>query len=166
MVTGGMSSTDVLHVLNNLVGAGCRVWVGGGWGVDALAGKQTRQHRDHDLALDSAQESVAIAVLTDQAFRIETDWRPARVELAAPGGRLVDLHPVVFGPTGDGVQADVNGGLFTYPAAGFVTGVIGGRVVPCLSIEQQITFHTGYEPRDVDLADLRLLHELAVSVRP
>jgi lincosamide nucleotidyltransferase A/C/D/E len=44
--------------------------------------------------------------------------------------------------------------------------VIGGRVVPCLSIEQQITFHTGYEPRDVDLADLRLLHELAVSVCP
>lgn len=32
-----------------LGGAGADVWVGGGWGIDALVGRQTRQHRDLDL---------------------------------------------------------------------------------------------------------------------
>ena len=160
VVNGGMSSTDVLELLEHLRRADCCVWVAGGWGVDALAGKQTRVRRDLDLAVDSAHESLAIGVLTGRGFDIETDWRPVRVELAAPRDKWVNLHPVVLDAGGDGVQADLNGGQFTYPAACFVTGLIAGHVVPCLSVQQQIDFHTGYEPRGVDLADLRVLNDL------
>jgi lincosamide nucleotidyltransferase A/C/D/E len=160
MIFDGMSAADVLPILDQLRAAGCRVWVGGGWGVDALVGRQTRPHRDLDLAIDASDEATAIAVLTALGFRVETDWRPVRVELAAPGARWVDLHPVVFAEDGSGNQADLDGGTFSYPAACFVTGVIAGRVVPCLSVDQQIAFHAGYEPRDVDLADLRQLQAL------
>ena len=158
-----MSALEVIRVLDLLNGAGCRCWVAGGWGVDALVGNQTRVHRDLDLALDSAQESSAIEALSRHDYGIETDWRPVRVEMAAPGQRWIDLHPVAFGPNGDGVQADVEGGVFVYPKSGFTTGSIAERLVPCLSVEQQLRFHTGYEPRDIDRADLRLLQALRAA---
>jgi lincosamide nucleotidyltransferase A/C/D/E len=53
----------VLDVLDVLDGASCRVWVGGGWGVDALDGRQTRTHRDLDLAVDAEHEALAQEVL-------------------------------------------------------------------------------------------------------
>jgi lincosamide nucleotidyltransferase A/C/D/E len=155
-----MRLEDVLIVLDRLSAAGCRVWVGGGWGVDALVGTQTRPHRDLDLALSADDEERALAALAELGYVIETDWRPVRLECAAAGGRWVDLHPVVFDESGNGVQADVDGGIFRYPAACFVTGTIGGRRVGCLSAEQQVIFHSGYPPRDIDRADLALLERL------
>lgn len=155
-----MDASEVHAVLDALATAGCRCWVGGGWGVDALFGRQTRPHRDLDLAIDAAAEQAALHALAQRGYVVETDWRPVRVEVAAPGGRWVDLHPVVFDKAGDGVQADLGGGIFTYPAACFVTGTIAGREVGCLSVQQQVKFHSGYEPREVDLADLALLNQL------
>lgn len=89
---------------------------------------------------------------------METDRLPTRVEVASPGRRWVDLHPVVFDGDGDGVQAGPEGTTFHYPAACFVTGSVGDRVVGCPSIDRQIEAHKGYELRDVDQADLALLH--------
>ena len=149
---------DVLEVLDAL--RGCRAWVAGGWGVDALAGEQTRAHRDLDLALDADVEPDALAALEALGYAIETDWRPARVELAAAGARWVDLHPVAFGPDGSGRQGDLDGGWFAYPAECFTTGRIGGRTVACLSVAQQLRFRQGYELRDVDRHDLALLARL------
>ncbi len=63
----------------------------------------------------------------------ETDWRPVRVELAAPGVGWVDLHPVVFDEVGYGRQADSDGGCFDYPPDAFSTGRLGGAGVPCLA---------------------------------
>jgi len=148
---------EVHRVLDALATAGCRAWVAGGWGVDALVGRQTRPHRDLDLALDATGEAAALAALARLGYAVETDWRPVRVELAAPGGRWVDLHPVAFDAQGRGTQAGLDGTAFDYPAGCFVTGTIGGRVVGCLSVAQQVAFHTGYPPRAVDLADLALL---------
>jgi lincosamide nucleotidyltransferase A/C/D/E len=155
-----MDVADVLAVLDALARAGCRAWVGGGWGVDALAGRQTRPHRDLDLAIDAHDEAPALAALERLGYAVETDWRPVRVELAAAPSRWVDLHPVAFDADGDGRQAGPDGGHFDYPRDGFVAGSIGGVRVPCLSVEQQLRFHTGYAPRDDDRHDLALLHEL------
>jgi hypothetical protein len=40
---------EVVDVLERLDRAGVPVWLDGGWGVDALVGRQTRAHRDLDL---------------------------------------------------------------------------------------------------------------------
>ncbi len=139
-----MDASDVHAVLDALATAGCRAWVAGGWGVDALVGRQTRPHRDLDLAIDARAEYAALAQRGDV---VETDWRPVRVEVAAPGGRSVDLHPVAFDETGNGVQAaDIDGGLFTYPVACFVTGFIADRLVGCLSVQQQVSFTVAMSP--------------------
>lgn len=156
-----MTAREVHVVLDSLAAVGCRAWVAGGWGVDALVGVQTRPHRDLDLSINAEAESDALRVLAEHGYRIETDWRPVRVEVAAPHRGRVDLHPLTFDSSGDGLQAGLDGTFFTYPASCFVTGTIAARTVPCLSVEQQLLFHSGYEPRDIDLADLRLLRELA-----
>lgn len=153
----GMQLVEVLTVLAELRSADCRVWIGGGWGVDALVGRQTRAHRDLDLAVKAEDEPATIRVLERRGYRVETDWRPVRVELTAQEKGWVDLHPVVFDDNGDGRQADFDGRHFDYPAAAFVDGVLDGVKVPCLSRQQQVRFHTGYPPRDVDLHDLCLL---------
>jgi lincosamide nucleotidyltransferase A/C/D/E len=158
-----LSSTDwteVRSVLGELQRAGCRCWVAGGWGVDALLGRQTRPHRDLDLAVDADHEAVALQVLSACGYQLETDWRPVRVELVAPGRGWVDLHPVRFDEHGNGRQAGPNGSHFDYPAAAFTHGAIGGVPVPCLSRRQQLRFHQGYEPRAVDLHDLQILQRL------
>jgi lincosamide nucleotidyltransferase A/C/D/E len=155
-----MVAEAVLEVLSSLERAGCRAWVVGGWGVDALVGEQTRAHRDLDLAIDAYREADALTALTGLGYAIETDWRPARVELAASGSRWVDLHPVRFDVHGHGRQADLDGGSFEYPRGCFVTGRIDGRAVGCLSVELQLRFRTGYELRDIDRHDLTLLATL------
>jgi lincosamide nucleotidyltransferase A/C/D/E len=155
-----MDLGEVLGVLAELTEAGCSVWVAGGWGVDALVGRQTRLHRDLDLALDARNETVALRALERRGYRVESDWRPVRVELVAEGRGWVDVHPVVFDATGHGRQADRGGGHFDYPREAFVQGALGGVCVPCLSRDQQLLLHTGYEPRAMDLLDLALLEGL------
>lgn len=153
---------DAVHdVLATLRAAGfARVWVGGGWGVDALVGRQTRPHRDLDLAVDVTPATLerVLETLAQGGYEIETDWRPSRVELAAAGARRVDVHPLTFDAQGVGHQTNVDGlAPFEYPLAAFARGTIGGRAVHCLSVAQQLTFHSGYTPREQDLHDLALL---------
>ena len=152
---------DVLAVTSALDAAGVRCWLGGGWGVDALVGRVTRAHRDLDLAVPADGLDLAVTALAALGYRPETDWLPVRLELAAPGARWVDLHPVVFDAAGDGVQAGLDGTTFAYPAADLVAGVLDGHVLPCLSADRQRAFHSGYPPRPEDRHDLDLLAGLA-----
>jgi lincosamide nucleotidyltransferase A/C/D/E len=112
------------------------------------------------LEMNADREPAALAALGRLGYVIATDWRPVRVEVVAAGRGRVDVHPVTFDEAGDGRQADLDGGYFHYPAGCFTTGVIAGRRVNCLTIEQQLPFHSGYPPRDVDRADLALLRRL------
>ena len=42
------TAEDVIELYSALRAEGIRVWVDGGWGIDALLGKQTRPHKDFD----------------------------------------------------------------------------------------------------------------------
>jgi lincosamide nucleotidyltransferase A/C/D/E len=150
---------EVERVLDALAAAGVRSWVLGGWGVDALAGRQTREHRDLDLGVDATDWERCLEVAGRLGYRPETDWWPVRVELVSPGGWL-DLHPVRFDEHGDGVQAGPDGTTYAYPREHLTTGVLGGRVVPCISAAWQVRAHQGYEPRPQDLLDLAVLESL------
>ncbi len=160
MTDEGMSAAEVLAVVDAVERAGCTVWLAGGWGVDALVGRQTRPHRDVDLLVDARCEAAALTALERLGWAVETDWRPVRVELVAPGRGWVDLHPVAFDEHGDGVQAGLDGTTYEYPAQDFTTGIVGGRRVGCVSAELQLTYHGGYPLRDVDRADLEQLRRL------
>ena len=150
----------VLRVLAALDGT--EVWLAGGWGIDALLGRQTREHRDLDLLHRLDQEPAVLEALAALGYRETVDLRPVRFVLSA-GESEVDLHPLVFAADGSAVQAAPDG-TFPYPADCFVTGRIDGVEVPCVSVAQQIFFHHGYDPRPHDLADMRHLRE-AFEVR-
>jgi lincosamide nucleotidyltransferase A/C/D/E len=157
---GGMVLAEVLGVLAALDASGCRYWLEGGWGVDALAGRPTRPHRDVDVDIDATHEARALAVLADLGYVVETDWRPNRVELVAPGRGWVDLHPLLLDADGGARQAALGGGHHDLPASFFTVGSLGGRTVPCVTAEAQRVFRQGYPARAVDRHDLRVLDGL------
>jgi len=64
---------------------------------------------------------------------------------------------------GDGHQAGLDGHCFRWPQGCFTTRTIAGRPVNCISLAQQLLFHSEYEPRDVDRADLASLHRIAAE---
>ncbi len=162
-----MSATDVLQVIDALQGSGIAVWLDGGWGVDALVEKQTREHDDLDLVVALEQSNAVVARLRRLGYAMTVDERPTRVVVAASGGRQIDLHTVTFDEGGGGVQRLQDGRSYRYPPQGFTArGKVGERVLPCLTPEVQIECHLGYKPTDVDRHDVSLLIERFNLPRP
>jgi len=113
------------------------------------------------------QEPTVVAALGESGFAETVDWRPVRFVVTHPTGGEIDLHPLTFAPDGSAVQASLEPDRpFVYPARCFVTGRIGGSVVGCLSAEQQLYFHQGYEPKDRDRHDMAQLRAAFGSTRP
>lgn len=157
----GTTLAEVLRVLDALEAADIGTWLEGGWGVDALVGRQTRWHRDVDVDIDAAQEAVAIDVLRSLGYEIWADHRPNRIEMIAHESGWVDLHPLLFYPDGSAQQPGVNGEFYDFPSRYFTTGTLAGRRIGCFTIEAQQYFRTGYEQRPIDVHDLAQLDQLA-----
>jgi lincosamide nucleotidyltransferase A/C/D/E len=162
-----MTESDVLTVMGSLARGGVDAWVGGGWGIDAVVGETTRPHWDLDLAIRSTDMERAIEALGRLGYLPSLDPRPVRLVLEASAGRSVDLHPVTFDPEGVCHQSGDEGRTFEYPPEGFGSGAIGGVVVPCLTAEQLVRFHLGYEPQEHDRRDMAVLRDrLGIAVPP
>jgi lincosamide nucleotidyltransferase A/C/D/E len=156
-----MAEREVLSIIGALTDSALRVWIDGGWGIDALLGSQTRPHADLDLVIDTADCVEAQSALAGLGFRHDPSARPglpARLVLRDGGGRRVDLHPVTFDDHGNGWQRLSHGAWGLYPADGLSgRGVVGGRAVGCLTPELQLRHHLGYPPREADRHDVGLL---------
>jgi len=151
-----MPGSQVLALHDLLEAAGVQAWVAGGWGVDALAGRQTRRHYDLDLLISDDPGDLA---KVEAALR-RADYQLAESEqnsgLAMPwrhlwrhdSGYSVEVLPVALREPP--FSADDS----------FARGSIDGRPVPCLSAKLQLTLHSGYPPRDIDAIDTGLLHAL------
>ena len=152
-----MRANGVLALMGRLAEAGVVAWLDGGWAVDALLGEQTREHSDVDLVLDDAALGAAVAMLeADGYVRLREDL-PASVAYRHPEtGAEVDLHPLRLTPDGGGDQHYADGRPPWHYGAP-VTGRVAGREVPCCDLGTQLRAHVGYEPRDVDRADVAAL---------
>lgn len=148
---------DAVRIIDLAESSGIEVRLDGGWGVDALLGRQTREHNDIDLFVEKRHGAAFAGILRRAGFTEirepyttagHTVWRDCC-------GRIVDLHLFEFG--GDGAY------LFegsVYPADTFdAVGHIGGRRVRCIPPAQQVAFHLGYEHDGNDLRDVRMLCE-------
>ncbi|MGW6281500.1 nucleotidyltransferase domain-containing protein [Kribbella sp. NPDC055071] len=157
-----MKAERVLDLLDLLAGKGIEVWVDGGWAVDALVGRQTRQHGDLDLGVVRPQLDAAVEALGTVGYEL-TDARyvEVTVQLTHAEGHRLDLHPSTPMPGGGTEQIDFAGNRFFIPPP--VEGRIGGRVVRCLPLETQLHTHQGYELRPQDLHDLELLRGLKLA---
>jgi lincosamide nucleotidyltransferase A/C/D/E len=154
-----VEATEVLRVLAVLDAAGIRAGLTGGWGIDALLRRQTRAHGDADLGVAAEAVDSAIDGLRGIGYAVMLDQRPARVVLVSDKGK-VDLHPIVWAPTGAGIQTGFDGETFEYPPGSLeAEGLIAGQQVRCGTPSLQLTFHERYEPRDHDRADMAALAE-------
>ncbi len=153
-----MRAHDVDEILGTLERAGVKVWLDGGWGVDALLGEQTREHDDLDVVLALDAVTAARNALATLGFIAREDELPTRLVLADARDRRLDLHPVTFDSAGGGIQRLQDGSSFRYPPTGFYgTGLVGAWPARCLSPETQLLCHTGYEPDEDDVCDVLAL---------
>ena len=95
---------DLLTVINILENAGIIYWIDGGWGVDILAGKQTRLHRDIDVNFDAKHTEKLLKILLEYGYEVDTDWTPVRIELYSDKNGYLDIHPFVLNEDGTSKQ--------------------------------------------------------------
>ena len=158
--TGQLSTEqdDLFRLLDILEQKKIPYWLEGGWGVDAVLGKQTREHRDADIDFDRTRLAELRGALEKEGYRVTTDWLPCRLEMTHDQRGYVDLHPLFIHPDGSAEQAGVQGEVYPFPREIFSVGQIAGRQIPCISAAGQIEFHKGYDWREKDRADVENLH--------
>ena len=152
-----MAASDVLELLDYLEGDGIQVWLNGGWGVDALLGRETREHEDLDITISAADRKTytnLMAELGFTTFRVDNDFNWVLMDSQ---GRLVDVHLVDFSET----RQDDHGAKIYGPAGlpfevGSLDGggEIVGRKVKCETAYSQVRGHTRYTPDEQDCEDV------------
>lgn len=152
-----MNENDIVDLLKKTEQIGVKIWLDGGWGVDALVGCQTRQHNDVDIFIQKKDAIIFIEMLSSNGYseiwmeytsEDHTTWQDA-------GDRIVDLHLFEFAEAGmmryenELYPSDILKGK----------GTIGGIAVRCLTAEAQLLYHQGYKHDENDVHDVFLLCE-------
>jgi lincosamide nucleotidyltransferase A/C/D/E len=149
-----MKAEDVVEFLDWMEQHGIDLVVDGGWGVDALLGRQTRPHDDLDIAIQHREVPKLRALMTARGYReLQTpDATEFNFVLADGDGRKVDVHSYTF----DSEEKLVEG--IEYPFESLKgTGRINGHRVRCITAEWMVKFHTQYEPDADDFRDVLAL---------
>ena len=147
-------------VLSTLAEHGVDACLGGGWAVDALVGRQTREHSDLDLWVSAPGFEGLIVTFAEIGIDRVHPWpgdRPWNFVLHDGVSRRVDLH--LYEALDEG---RVHYGSLTAPFHFDVEdlsgrGEIAGLAVRCERPEFALSNHTGYPARDVDRHDVALL---------
>ena len=149
--------TDVRQILQFAIDAEIKVFLDGGWGVDALLGHQSRSHNDIDIFVEKKDYQNFIEIIQANGFyeiKMEyttlnhTVWEDAK-------NRIIDLH--CFEYTGKGE--------ILYEGDCFPLEIFSGKgkieeiEVSCIEPYSQVMFHLGYEFDENDVHDVKLLCE-------
>jgi lincosamide nucleotidyltransferase A/C/D/E len=161
-VTAGhdMPAATVVELLDLLVEHGADPCVGGGWGIDALLGAQTRAHSDLDLWLTATDLEPLIAAVATRGLDRLFPWpgdRPWNFVLHDGHHLRVDLHLYEHAGGGRVHYGSAVAG-HTFPEEALCgSGVVAGRPVRCEAPEWALRWRQGYPPRPVDRHDVPLL---------
>ena len=120
-----MNPEDVVELYSLLTEHDVYAWVDGGWGIDALLGKQTRPHKDLDLMVRHDDLAILTQTLAPRGFTLKNIWdenrwtgfpapalliarQDATLEIATAFvlkdalGREIDVHAFAFDERGYG----------------------------------------------------------------
>jgi len=152
-----MNIENVVELLKKADNLGIAVWLDGGWGVDALIGKQTRPHNDLDIFVQKKDKQTFIEMLDSEGYKehIVDFTSEDHTEWKNDNGYIVDLH--LFEIVNEANLLFQNE---IFPSDVFNgKGIIGEIQVNCLAVEAQILYHDGYELGEKDVNDILLLCE-------
>jgi lincosamide nucleotidyltransferase A/C/D/E len=141
-------------VADAIEAAGLTYCLMGGWGVDALLGRQTRPHLDLDVVVDRSLPDLRPRV---SAALAGAGFRPAGEETSIPPLPTVWVYADDHGAIVDVLPGDLGAAPFD---GGRVTGHIDGRKVACVSAAVQRRLRAGYRHRGADRDDLAALATL------
>ena len=130
-----IDAPDVLGLYNALEKLGVKIWIDGGWGVDALLEKETRPHEDLDIAIQQKDISKLRELLERRGFQeIKLEIaRPHNFVMADTHGHEIDVHAIVLDSKGDGIYGPVeNGELNPAPVLPATAGIAGQKITSIL----------------------------------
>jgi lincosamide nucleotidyltransferase A/C/D/E len=160
-----MTRQDVVAIYQLLAARGIKVWVDGGFCVDALVGRATREHSDLDIAVERRDADALCAVLANDGFAPlpREDSSPWSFVLS-DGRRTIDVHVFAYDESGKNVYG------IEYPFGSLTgTGELDGIEVACVAPQWMFRFKTAYAPSAKDIADVTALANhfgFAIPTRP
>jgi lincosamide nucleotidyltransferase A/C/D/E len=149
-----MPIDEVVRFLEFMDANGIDIVVDGGWGVDALLGKQSRPHLDLDIAVEHRFVEPLRLLLQSRGYRDipRNDSHTYNFVMGDSNGHLIDIHSYEF---------DKNCQLLcgiAYPFDSLLgSGTIADRVVRCITPERMVEFHDAYQGDADDRQDVLAL---------
>jgi len=152
---------------------GIQIWLTGGWGIDALLGRQTRPHKDLDVVMLLDDVAHMRQLLGSHGYELKELWSEnlwtndthgnetaTAFVLQDSTGREFDAHAMTMDDQGNGIPAWDEAEDFMFSKRDLAgLGTIAGSAVQCITPECQMLCHMGYELTAKDWNDLDRLHE-------
>lgn len=175
-----MDLSEVLRVCAALESAQLPFWVAGGWGLDILAGCQTRRHGDLDIALNHFWENLEKIDATIRGLgyhrvaplggiiwfpdvAVYEGYQGHRLEVVNINWDVLAVSHDLLASTGvPGIStADTSGDVMSTIVARCTTeGQIAGVTLPILSLRAQRLFHRGFALRSEHEHDNEMIRML------
>ncbi len=152
-----VSVTDVKQILRLAMEAEIKVFLDGGWGVDALIGYETRTHNDIDIFVEKKDYHKFIQIIKDNGFyEIKMEYTTtSHTVWEDENKRIIDLHCFEY-TDDDKILYEGN----CFPLETFTgRGKVEDIEVSCIEPYSQVMFHLGYEFDENDMHDVKLLCE-------
>ncbi len=149
--------TDVKQILQFAIDAEIKVFLDGGWGVDALLGYQSRAHNDIDIFVEKKDYQNFIEMMKANDFyeiKMEyttlnhTVWEDAK-------NRIVDLHCFEYTGEGEILYEGDNFPVETFSGKGKIEEI----EVSCIEPYSQVMFHLGYEFDENEIPTVSAIQE-------
>ena len=134
-----------------------KVFLDGGWGVDALIGYETRTHNDIDIFVEKKDYHKFIQIIKDNGFyEIKMEYTTtSHTVWEDENKRIIDLHCFEY-TDDDKILYEGN----CFPLETFTgRGKVEDIEVSCIEPYSQVMFHLGYEFDENDMHDVKLLCE-------
>ena len=130
-----MTSKDVVDFYSEIDSLGIKIWIDGGWSVDALLGRQLRTHKDIDIAIQWRDVPKLREILTTKGYRQVREDNQWNFVLRDDNAHEIDVHAFIYDDKGNIIDG------IMYPAKSLTgTGIINGQTVRCISPEYMVKF--------------------------
>ena len=168
-----VQAEDVIHIYQSLAANNIQVWLTGGWGIDALLGKQTRPHKDVDVIMLLDDIVRMREIMAGDGYCLKELWPennwvvdvhgteiPTAFVLRDSNSRELDVAAMRFDDRGNGIPVWADDVGFVFKREDLAgEGMIAGFPVRCFSPEMQVYCHTGYDLPLAQVRDLELLRD-------